>query len=346
MSNKRFSIKEIKEYTLKNKYPLSVHWAITSSCNLRCTHCYMEKNSSYVSLENALQIISFLKKKGFLIVTLSGGECITHPNFKEIYMELKKSGMLINIFTNGTAFNDEIIELLGKYKPNKVEISIYGNDDESFYKTTGVRNGFTLFEKNVKALKQLNINVLIKAPITQKNCNHLNSFIDIAKKNNTEYKFGTFVFPMLNGDKETLKERLQAKDIIDIEFKDETNLNLFKDMVNKKGFNTVKFDNKCSSCLNNFVINSDCSFSYCGMMLEPKFKFSNEYEIEEAYLKVIDYRSIVEEMYNDSPCSTCLKAAYCPGCPAHLMLENGNCTECNKYFNEVIKVKLSKVNKL
>ena len=48
MSNGRFSIKGIKEYTLKNKYPLSVHWAITSSCNFRCTHCYMDKNANYV----------------------------------------------------------------------------------------------------------------------------------------------------------------------------------------------------------------------------------------------------------------------------------------------------------
>ena len=28
MSNERFSMKGIKEYTLKNKYPLSVHWQL------------------------------------------------------------------------------------------------------------------------------------------------------------------------------------------------------------------------------------------------------------------------------------------------------------------------------
>lgn len=343
MSNGRFSIKGIKEYTLKNKYPLSVHWAITSSCNLRCTHCYMDKNATYVSLESALEIIEFLKEKGFLIVTLSGGECITHPNFKEIYMALKRAGMLINIFTNGTAFNDKIIEMLGKYKPNKIEVSIYGHDNDSFYKTTGVKHGYKLFENNIKKLKELGINVLIKAPITKKNCSNLDKFINIAKSNKIEYKFGTFVFPMLNGDKVTLNERLAAKEIIDIEFNDEHNLELFKKLVNNKGFNKVEFNDKCSSCLNNFIINSDNTFSYCGMMIEPKFKFTNRQEIEQAYINVMDYRDKVKKMYYGSPCSSCKMASYCPGCPAHLILENGEVTKCNNYFKEVTESKLSKI---
>ena len=343
MSNERFSIKGIKEYTLKNKYPLSVHWAITSSCNLRCTHCYMDKNATYVSLESALEIIEFLKGKEFLIVTLSGGEYITHPNFKEIYLALKRAGMLINIFTNGTAFNDEIIDMLGKYKPNKIELSIYGHDNDSFYKTTGVKHGYKLFENNIKKLKDLGINVLIKAPITKKNCSNLDKFINIAENNKTEYKFGTFVFPMLNGDKITLNERLDAEEIINIEFGDKDNLELFKKLVDKKGFKQVEFDDKCSSCLNNFVLNSDNSFSYCGMMIEPKFKFTNREEIEQAYINVIDYRDKVKKMYYGSPCSSCKMASYCPGCPAHLILENGEVTKCNKYFKEVTESKLSKI---
>ena len=340
MSDKKFSMKEIKQYTLNNKYPLSLHWAITSSCNLRCTHCYMDKHNSYVALENAKEIINFIKEKGFLIVTLSGGECITHPNFIEIYMELKKAGMLINIFTNGTAFTDEIIQMLGEYKPNKVEISIYGYDDESFLKTTGVKGGFELFLNNLAKLKKLDINVLVKAPITKKNCDNLKDFIKIADENQLEYKFGTFVFPMLNGDKQTLIERLEAKEIVDIEFENEENCNLFKKLVNEKQGTYVDFDNKCSACVNNFVINSDNSFSYCGMMIEPRFKFNNKCEIEDAYSKVIEYREEVKKMYNNGPCCKCEKAPFCPGCPAHLMLENGQTSVCNDYFRQVVDMKL------
>lgn len=343
MKNNVFSMKKIKEFTLENGYPLSVHWAITESCNLRCTHCYMDKKPQFVPLEIALEIIRFLKKNGFLIVTLSGGECTTHPNFKEIYKALKDSGMIVNIFTNGTAFNEDILQLLGQYKPNKVEISIYGKDEENFYMTTGVKDAFKYFKKNVKALKELGIRVLLKAPITKKNFQYLNDFIDISKENNTEYKFGTFVFPMLTGDKITLKERLEPKEIVNIEFDDENNLDMFRKLVKDKGFNKVNFNSKCSSCMNNFVLNSDCSFSFCGMMIEPKFSFNDYKTIETAYNDVISYRKKVQKLYEAGPCSKCENVAYCPGCPAHLMLENGNTNTCNEYFKEVTQLKLSRV---
>lgn len=343
MNNQQFSMKKIKDFTLEKGYPLSVHWAITSSCNLRCTHCYMEKEPKYVSLDVALKIIKFLKKKGFLIVTLSGGECITHPNFKEIYLALKEAGMLVNIFTNGTAFDEETLKLLGKYKPNKIEISIYGKDEDSFYETTGIRGGFKLFQKALKVLKELDVQVLLKAPITKKNCNNLNDFINISDENNVRYKFGTFVFPMLDGNRITLNERLEPKDIIKIEFKEEKNLKLLKKLVDNKGFSKVSFNSKCSSCLNNFVLNSDSSFSYCGMLLEPKFCFSDEKSMEKAYKDVIEYRKVVEKLYLQGPCSQCIKGLYCPGCPAHLILENGNSKTCNEYFKNVTELKLKKI---
>lgn len=342
MTNRKFSLKEIKDYTLENSRPLSVHWAITSSCNLKCTHCYMDKNPTYVSLKSALETITFLKEKGFLIVTLSGGECITHPYFKIIYTELKKAGMLVNIFTNGTAFTDEIFEVLGEYKPNKVEVSIYGYDEESFYNTTGSRVGFSLFKKNIKRLKELNINTLIKAPITKKNKDILDNFIDFAKEENLEYKFGTYIFPMLNGDKRTLKERLEPEEIIEIEFKDNKSIELFNDLVDRKDFKEVRFEEKCSACLNNFVLNSDNSFSYCGMMIEPRFKYNYYEDIEEAYNKVLKYREKVKETYMNSPCAKCKVASYCPGCPAHLLLENVDYKKCNKYFKDVTELKLMK----
>ena len=340
MNNSKFSLKEIKDYTLEKGLPLSVHWAITSSCNLKCTHCYIHKDSSYVSLKTALETISFLKEKGFLIVTLSGGECLTHPYFNLIYTQLKKAGMLVNIFTNGTAFTEEIFELFKEYKPNKVEVSIYGHDTTSFYNTTGSKDGFTLFRNNIKRLKELNINTLIKAPITNKNKDILDKFINLAKEENLNYKFGPFVFPMLNGDKMTLAERLEPNEIINIEFKDDNTKALLNDLVNKNGFREIMFEEKCSACLNNFVLNSDNSFSYCGMMIEPRFKYTGYDDIEEAYNKVLQYRDKVNEMYNNSPCKSCLNCKYCPGCPAHLLLENNDITICNDYFKRVTDLKL------
>lgn len=57
----------------------------------------------------------------------------------------------------------------------------------------------------------------------------------------------------------------------------------------------------------------------------------------------MDYRDKVKKMYYGSPCSSCKMASYCPGCPVHLILENGEVTKCNNYFKKVTELKLSKI---
>ena len=132
-----FSIDKIKEYTEDKKVPFSVHWTLTENCNLRCLHCYMAKKPRYVTLNDAEYIVPFIKEKGFLKITLSGGECMLNPDFTSIYKLLKRAGFLISIITNGTVFSAEIKNLFREYPPYEFYISIYGDDESSFQKATG-----------------------------------------------------------------------------------------------------------------------------------------------------------------------------------------------------------------
>ena len=97
--SRQFNTKMIKEYTQKNRLPFMLHWVLTETCNLNCTHCCVPKTPKFTDLDSAKYIIKFLKEKGFFLITLSGGECLLHPNFEEIYMELKRSAMYIAVFT-------------------------------------------------------------------------------------------------------------------------------------------------------------------------------------------------------------------------------------------------------
>lgn len=336
----KFNIGELKEWTKEERMPFILHWNITETCNLRCTHCCVPKRPQFVDLESALTTIDFLKKKGFFLITLSGGECLLHPNFKEIYMAIKRAGMYVNVFTNGTTLTPELKELFAEYQPRKVEVSVYGYDEKSFYETTGSKKGYDLFLDTLNFLKEHKIRTVVKAPITNKNCDHLKEFIELASKYDAEYKFGTFVFPRLDGDLEPLNERLPFEKAVSIEFTDDKARNGYCDRVRSKGCITEDFKIKCSACTNSYMLNPDNSFSFCGMMIEPKFTFGKEKSIEEAFAEVSNYRDDVIEMYNNGPCKKCKYGNVCPGCPAHLQLETGNIDTCNEYFLNITKEKL------
>lgn len=341
MKLRKFNISDLKEYTKEERLPFILHWNITEACNLRCTHCCVPKQPVFVSLDSAYEIIDFIKKKNFFLVTLSGGECTLHPNFKEIYIRLKEAGMYISIFTNGTKFTSEIKQLFSQYKPRKVEVSIYGHTPELFSETTQSEKGYDEFIDTLEYLKNEKIRTVVKAPITNKNYQYIREYINIAENYNAEYKFGTFVFPRLDGDASPLKERLEYKKAVDIEFKDKKSVEGFADRVNTKGMLAEPFVNKCSACSNSYTLNADNSFSFCGMMVEPKFKFeANENSIEKAFLEVTKYRNKVIEMYDNGVCKECSWANACPGCPAHLLLENGKINICNEYFYNITKEKL------
>lgn len=338
--SRKFSTKFLKEYTQQNRLAFMLHWSITESCNLNCTHCCVPKKPKFVDLKSAQYIIQFLKEQGFFLITLSGGECLLHPNFEEIYMALKRAGMYISIFTNGTTLTEKYKRLFREYPPRKVEVSVYGIDDESFKATTGANKGYNNFLDALNFFKEQNIRTIVKTPITKKNCNMLNDFIDLANKYNAEYKFGTFVFPALDGDKKPLNERLDYKEAVELEFSDENALDNFCNRVNKLGKTAEPFQNKCGACTNSFTLNADNSFSFCGMMIEPKFYFKKN-TINKVFEDVKSFRDSIIKQYEQSPCYKCNWANACPGCPAHLLLEKGTIKECNQYFFDITKEKLT-----
>lgn len=338
--NDIFSIAKWEEYTAKNELPFSVLWHITEKCNLRCKHCYLTTKKSTVDKESANKIIDFIKRKNFFKVVLSGGECVLHSEFKDIYLALKFAGMQVDIFSNGTSFKDEDLQLFAKYPPAKIEISVYGTDEESFFEATGDRNGFDKLINNLRFFSEKSIPVTLKAPLTKFNVDRIDEIIDIAKRFSASFKFATYIFAGNDGDLSPLATRLPCEKVVEIEMNDEKSV---EEMINKiKKYEEKKpsFKERCRGCSNSFVINADNSFSFCGIQENPKFYF-NSTNIENAFEQVVKFRETMKQMYEESPCFGCELAKICNGCPAHLIRENGTHLECNQYMREVAQKKLA-----
>ncbi len=154
------------------RYPSlqSVFFHLTTRCNLNCPHCYASQDRnpqdrnrvfpknpvssvSPVSCDlpssAVFRLIDEIARNGGQFITLSGGEPLLHPEFKQIVKHASsKTG--IQILTNGTLINREWADFFSG-KNISVQISIDGSEKEIHDAVRGRGS----FDKAVRAVKYL-----------------------------------------------------------------------------------------------------------------------------------------------------------------------------------------------
>ena len=105
-------------------------------CNMNCDMCYvrlsrreMESQGRLRTPEEWLEIGRQMKEAGVLFLLLTGGEPFLYPEFRKVYLGLRQMGMILTINTNGTLIDEDLAAFFGKYKPRRVNITLYGADD-------------------------------------------------------------------------------------------------------------------------------------------------------------------------------------------------------------------------
>lgn len=99
----------------------------TKACNLKCKHCYIEKNpykneEDFISLDKIKTSLMTVKNISLKSIYLTGGEPLLHPDFNQILrMCLKISNT--TVMSNGIMINDKKARFLRKI------------DDESKFET-------------------------------------------------------------------------------------------------------------------------------------------------------------------------------------------------------------------
>jgi radical SAM protein with 4Fe4S-binding SPASM domain len=140
---------EIKD--TENTKLLSVGIEVTNTCNLRCKHCYANAGrplKNELTTDEIKNIIDQLVKMKTIVVALSGGEPLLRKDILEIIKYIKKKGFEIYLNTNGTLITEELAEKIKKCGLSHLEISIDG-----FKKTHDYIRGKGSFEKALLAFE-------------------------------------------------------------------------------------------------------------------------------------------------------------------------------------------------
>ncbi|MEU8999819.1 radical SAM protein [Streptomyces caniferus] len=181
-------------------------YEINKGCNFNCEHCYLaERKFEGLPWEGKTRLLRLLRDAGVLWLQFTGGEPLIDSDFMDAYALAHRSGMLIEILTNGSRLHrPEVIDLLRELPPHKVTVSLYGATPDSFDSLTRKKGAFKLVERGLMATREAGIALELALIITKHNAHELDAMRALADRygaGRTEY--GT-ISPTYSGAPEPL----------------------------------------------------------------------------------------------------------------------------------------------
>lgn len=142
---------------------------ITDKCNLKCKHCFLEKNLSSqsfseLSVDQIKSILKQFEEMQGLRILITGGEPLVHSQFEKINECLTDFFIRKVLFTNGLLLNKKVLKCLNV---NEIQISIDGL--EHAHDSLRGKGTYRLAMESVKRAIDYGFEVSISTMIHSKN---------------------------------------------------------------------------------------------------------------------------------------------------------------------------------
>lgn len=138
--------------------PISGQFELTPMCNFNCGMCYVHlkpeqmQERILLSVDEWKELFYQAYEAGMYHANLTGGECLIYPGFDELYLYLHSLGCEIGVLTNGFLMNEKRIQFFREHMPSRIQISLYGWNDDVYERVTGKRAFSTVIENVRKAI--------------------------------------------------------------------------------------------------------------------------------------------------------------------------------------------------
>ena len=332
----------------KKRIPLDASIDLTYRCNNKCVHCYcnlpehdVTAKSNELTTEEIKELFDGLASLGTLWLLITGGEPLLREDFEEIYMHAKKKGFLITFFSNGTLIDDKTVELLSKYPPFVVEISLYGATKETYEKVTRVKGSYDRCMEGIRKIVSAGIRLKLKSMALTINQHEIDAMDRMAREMGCEFRFD----PMLNkriddnAFSDPVKYRISPEDVVLLDKAYPKRMEEWKQFCEKFVGEPVKDDKlyTCGAGLGMMHINPYGIAKGCMMMTKEGFS------VKQHDLKWIWDAGIFSEINRKKdfplPCDDCHLANLCDQCAAWSILESGDIKKEVTYLCEIAKIR-------
>ena len=341
---------------LKNRrIPLDFTLELTARCNNDCTHCYinlpagdLDARRKELTLAEITDIARQAKDLGTLWCLVSGGEPLLRPDFFDIYMALKKQGLLISLFTNACLVTEEHIKFFKKYPPRDIEVTVYGVTETTYERVTRRPGSFAAFQKGLDLLLKSGLKIRLKTMALRSNMHELEAISAFCREQaNTSFRFDPHLHLRYDRDpnrnKEIISERLTPQEVVAIEQADtarslalEKNCDYF--IFHESEGELCNHLFRCGVGMTSFAVSYDGIFRPCADLWHPDCIYDlRTGSLVEAWSELIPR---VRELTSSNElwkatCRKCNIPNLCIECPAHADLETGLLDGETPYFCHV-----------
>ena len=366
------STREIQEHPLWNREKqqrrlLSFSLELTARCALNCRHCYInlpaadqQARAEELTLAEIDTISEQAVELGALWCLLTGGDPLLRSDFPDIYMMLKRKGLLVSVFTSAVLLNREHIDLFRQFPPRDIEVTVYGVTKETYEGITRSPGSHAHFMRGLDLLRKGGVKVRLKAMALRSNLHELDAIADFSRTYGKDYfRFDPILHLRFDGDqqrnREIRSERLSPEQITALDRDD------------SKRFTALQ--KKCSSWLDSSetgrespgqhpplfrcaIGNGSCNIGYngifraCSSLCAPGTTCDlRQTSLQEAWQTLIPKIRRIPARRPEllTTCSTCPYASFCTWCPAHAHLETGYLEGETPYFCAVTQARIEQL---
>lgn len=286
---------------LSQSIPTSIHLELTNECNLRCIHCFHDEEYNSLSFEEIDSLFQMLRNSQFIKITLTGGEFITLPYWKEILKSAKTNGLIISMLSNLTLISYDDIDFIDSINIHSIKTSLYGSNAEIHDNITKVKGSFEKTIKSLNYMVQKEIPVDVSWTIMKNNIEKVSDLKDFIKKLGVRIFFDERILPSRNDTKNPTVLSITNEEYK--HFFDNGILNRPKKIL-------------CSACRDKIGINQIGEIYGCeslrislgNIRKDNLLDVVNGKEFKELSKKILDY--------NPEECKNCKYDKYCTRCPA------------------------------
>ena len=199
----------------RNRTPISGTFELTPRCNMNCRMCYIRMSETEMKARGRertaaewIDLGRTCAEQGMLFLLLTGGEPFLRKDFREIYTELKRLGLMISIITNATLIDEDTVRWLSADAPMKVNVTLYGGNNETYRRLCGHPTGFDAATRAVELMKEAGILVGINSSYTRYNVDDMDEIVAFGKSHGIQVSGATYMFPPVRSAREGVPDEV------------------------------------------------------------------------------------------------------------------------------------------
>jgi radical SAM protein with 4Fe4S-binding SPASM domain len=331
--------------------PISFELEVTARCNNNCRHCYInvpagdqEARARELSLDEILGISREAAELGAVWCLLTGGEPLLREDFFDIYLGLKRLGLLVSVFTNACLVTGDHTALFRQYPPRAIEVTVYGVTQETYERVTRRPGSFASFRRGLRLLQAGGVEIRLKTMALRANVSELPQIAAFCREHAPDhFRFDPLLHLRYDGDprrnEDILSQRLTPEEIATLEQTDSIRQQaidkechrLVAQLPDYRLYERLFY---CSAGLRSFSLSYDGRFRLCSSLWHPDCVYDlRKGSLKDAWENFVPrVRELRGKNASLMRCSTCPFLPLCLWCPAHVYLETGNLDAWVEYF--------------